>query len=378
MPTLKLNRPKLPTNIYVWSEPPDTSGDETLHFISERRRVKLKGHSFREFCQFVLPLLDGHHTLEEIAQEVAHVFERADLEAALQLMTEQHLLEDAEGATLPADLVAQICPQLNFFQEMEIDSAQTQERLSGATVTVLGLGGAGAAVALSLAAARVGNIRCADVARVSMTDSYFSPVFAPTDTGAYRAHVVKRRIEMTAPQVRVAAYVQALEADEDLQQIILGADFIICALDAGLSSLIYKLNRVCLKETVRWTSCALSGAEIIFGPTVHPFETACYLCYKMRAVACAANPEDEFALASFLDNRKRDDGSRRENTVFGAGIAAGLLGLEALKELSGVFQPTAAGKIFVLNLLDLTWTRHVVLREPACPACFQPHAGDAK
>ena len=38
-----------------------TRKDEVLHFVSPQRRVKLKGHSFREFVQNVVPLLDGTH-----------------------------------------------------------------------------------------------------------------------------------------------------------------------------------------------------------------------------------------------------------------------------------------------------------------------------
>ncbi|HKQ52260.1 MAG TPA: hypothetical protein VJT74_07830, partial [Pyrinomonadaceae bacterium] len=81
--------------------------------------------------------------------------------------------------------------------------------------------------------------------------------------------------------------------------------------------------------------------------------------------------EDEFAFESFLDRRKQDDSGRRENLVFGANVAANLVGLEALKELSGVLPAKSVGKIIVLDLLELTTTKHLVLRKPWCPACFK-------
>jgi adenylyltransferase/sulfurtransferase len=104
---------------------------------------------------------------------------------------------------------------------------------------------------------------------------------------------------------------------------------------------------------------------------VYPFQTACYLCYKMRSVACAGNPEDSFAFEQFLDRRKRDDSGCRENLVFAAGIAANVLGLEVLKELSGILSPSTRGSIVVVDLLELRVSRHVVLRKPWCPACFR-------
>jgi adenylyltransferase/sulfurtransferase len=251
------------------------------------------------------------------------------------------------------------------------------------------MSGAGATAALSLAAARVGTLRCVDALPVAPADHYLSHVFAPSDVGQGRAQLVAQKIKTAAPQVSASAHAEPLQTDDEVVAAIEGSDFVINCLDAGQSSLIYKLNRACLKTGTRWTSCALSGVEVILGPTIHPFETPCYLCYKMRSVACAANPEDEFAFESFLDGRKQDDSGRRESLVFGANIAANLVSLEAIKEVSGVLTGNAVGKIVVFDLLELTSTRHVVLRKPWCPACFklaadagtvpsaQPQAGTA-
>ena len=121
----------------------------------------------------------------------------------------------------------------------------------------------------------------------------------------------------------------------------------------------------------------MAGAEIVVGPVMHPGHTACYLCYRMRVVSCAGNPEDAFAYERYLDGRKRDDGVRRENLVFGAGLAANLVGLEVVKLLTGVMEPSLVGRILSVRLTDLGVQRHTVLRKPWCPACFTPEAGAA-
>jgi adenylyltransferase/sulfurtransferase len=363
-------RPRLPSHYYVWFEPPDDKGDEVLHFVSERRKIKLKGHSFREFQQYVLPLLDGRHTVAEIQAEVADLFAPEDLEAGLKLLAEQNLLEDAAASPLPADLHGRLEPQLNFFHEVAIRPQQMQQQLADATVSIVGLAGAGATAAVALATAHVGTLRCIDSLPVAAADPYLAPVYAPGDVGGARADVIRRRVEALAPQVKVVTHPAALETDADVQAAVQGSAFVLCCLDAGQAALSYRLNRVCLRAGIRWTSCATSGLEVVVGPTVHPLETACYLCYKMRAVACSHNPEQEFAFQHFLDRRKRDDSGRRENLVFGTGLAGNLLGLEALKELTGVAPPAAVGRILVLDLLDLSLTKHLVLRKPWCPACF--------
>lgn len=374
MSTAKFQRPRLPSNIYVWFEPPDASGDEVLYFVSESKRVKLKGHSFREFQQLVIPLLDGQHTLAEIEARVADTFAPEDLEDGLQLLAAHNLLEDAGQYEIPLDLSNQLAPQLNFFHEINMHSGEMQERLLKATVTLVGMGGAGAAAAMSLAAAHVGTLRLVDSSPVAPADCYLSPFFLPEDVGEPRAQVVSSRIAAAAAQVNVSAQTKALQTDDEMAEVIAGSDFVINSLDAGQSSLAYKLNRACLKTSTRWTSCALSGVEVVIGPTVYPFETACYLCYKMRSVACAANPEDEFAFESFLDRRKQDDSGRRESLVFGANIAANLVSLEAIKELSGVLRANTAGRLIIFDVLEFTSTKHSVLRKPWCPACFKTTA----
>ena len=374
MSTPTFNRPRLPTHYYVWSEPPDQDGDEVLYFASAQRRVKLKGHSFREFEQYVIPLLDGRHTFREIAEAVADVFDAEDLAAGLRILAEHRLLTDTDGQTPEPEQPELLAPQLNFFHEMNLDPSEIQARLRGADVTVFGLGGAGAPAALALAAARVGRLRLVDPAPVGGADTYLSNVFSPGDEGEPRAAVVARRVGTAAPEVSVTVHTGRPENDEDVFALVEGSDFVINCMDAGEGSLVYKLNRVCLRAGIRWTSCALSGAEVTVGPTIHPSETACYLCYKMRAVACAGNPEDEFAFESFLDQRKQDDTARHENLVCGVQMAAGLVSLEALKSLSGALTSSAVGKVVVFNLLDLTAGKHVVLRKPWCPACFKTEA----
>lgn len=369
MSTFKFNRPTLPDHYYIWFEPPDKSGDEILRFASSRRRIKLKGTSFREFQQRVIPLLDGKHTLSEIAAAVADVFAHEDLEAGLQLLADHNLLRDTTDAGL--DTSERLAPQMNFFHEMETNAEEIQARLQSATVTIMGLGGPGAGAALALAAAGVGTLRCFDAERVTAADTYLSPCFSAAHVSEERTTIIARVIAASSPETIVTTYMETPADDDQVLKLISGSDFVLNCLDVGQSSLIYKLNRACLKANLRWSSAAVMGPEVIIGPTVVPFETACYLCYKMRTVAIAGNPEEEFAFETFLDRRKRDDSARRESLVFGVGVASNLLSLEAIKALSGSVNVSARGKIIVLDLLTLESSKHVVLRKPWCPACFQ-------
>ena len=352
-----MKRPLLPSHYTVWFEPPDEAGDEVLHIVSERRSLALKGFAFREFSERVVPLLDGSRSLEEIEHATADVFRAEDLRECLALLEAQGVIVDAPES-LPADGVARrMTPQLNLFRDLAPEH-DLQARLEAATV------------ALSLAAAGVGTLRLHDHLPVAPADVYYAPALGVDAIGTSRAARVAALARAGAPQLELAPSEQRLEEEGHVRAAIAGADYVVCCLDAAQSNLVFKLNRVCLADGIRWISCSLSGAEIVVGPAVHPGRGPCYMCYRMRAIACAGNPQDAFAYERQLDRRRSDDSGRRENLVFGAGIAGNLLGSEVVKELTGLAEPSLVGRIMTVGLTDLAITRHTVLRKPGCPACF--------
>ena len=370
-----MRQPFLPESYAVWFDPPDENGDEVLHVVSDHRAFRLKGHSFREFCERVVPLLDGTRSLEEIQSLTSDVFRPQDLEESLRLLESQGIVVEAVEPALPPEAAERMAPQLNLFRELA-PAEDVQGRLSAATVALIGLGGAGPTVALALAAAGVGALRCHDPLPVSSTDVYYSPFLGVEASSETRADRVETLVRAAAPQVDVHASSASLESEEEIRAAVDGADFVVCCLDAAQSNLTFKLNRVCLATGQRWGSCALAGAEVVVGPVVHPNRSACYLCYRMRTVACAGNPDDAFAYERYLDRRKSDDSGRRQSLVAGAGIAANILASEVIKELSGLAEPSLVGRILTLHLTDLAVERHTVLRKPGCPACDSSPGSD--
>lgn len=374
MPSTPLfEKPRLPSHYLVRFEPPDSSGDEVLVFRSQRRTLKLKGHSFREFHQRVVPLLDGRRTLDEIEREVADVFAPEDLRAGLELLREQGLLAEGDGDAPPGAGSGR-APQANYFHELGLDSAQAQARLGAATVAVFGAGALGAAAARPLAAAGVGTLRLVDDQPVGPADPYLTAgLLAPDRVGSPRAEAVAAALGGLDRDTRFEPAGDPLASDEEVVEAIAGADFVVAAIDPGLSSLTYKLNRACLATGTPWISGAVDGFEGVVGPKVRPGETPCYLCYQMRSVACSDHPETEFAHLKHLDRRRRDDSGEREALVFGFGVVGNLLGLETCKALLSL-PSSLAGSIVVVDFHALTSTRHKVLRKPWCPACYPADA----
>ena len=370
MPIDPSQRLRIPSHYYVYCDPPDKAGEEVLHFVSPNRRVKLKGHSFREFVQHVVPMLDGRRSVTEIHAEVSDLFAVEDLVACLDLLSENSLLEDGSAWKLDAATEERLRPQLNLFHDLSPRPWEIQQRLQNAKVTIFGLTGPGVAAARALAAAGLGTLRCVDEGVVAPADLYFCPEFQPSDCGALRCDALKRHLASETSTATVEAVTTPLTDDRMVEQAAAGSDFVINCIDDGNISLVYKLNRACLRSKTPWTSIASSGFEIVLGPTVYPGETACYLCYRMRMVVCADNPEASFDFESFLDRRKSDDSSRRANLVFGSAVAGHLGGMEVVKALCLPEMLATRGRIQVVDLRDLSSVAHVVLRKPWCPACL--------
>ena len=368
-------RPLIPSCYYILYEPPDAKGDEALLFVSQRRRIKVKGTMLREFKRAVLPLLDGRHTLAEIEASVASELPSGQVSSALQLLEDQNLLiADAPEQFLT--LSGRLAPQLNFFHELGLAAGEAQNRLSRAKVSVLGLGGLGSLVAVGLAAAGVGRLGLIDDLPVRDADGLHSPVYTAADLGKDRASAVKEAIEARFSSVSVDARETGIETDAQMAAAIDGANFVACCVDSGNSLYRYKLNRVCKASRIPWMTCVAAGFEGIVGPTVRSGETACYLCYTMRSVALARDPEEDFNFQHFLDSRRTDDGDKRESLAFSAELVASLAGLEILKSLIGVESLETDGAILVVDFLRAGMRRHTVLRNPRCPVCFPSSPDD--
>jgi bacteriocin biosynthesis cyclodehydratase domain-containing protein len=361
-------KPRLRTNYYLLYEPPDRDGEEALTVLSERRRIELKGRFLREFTRYVVPLLDGSHELDEIREQVADVFAPGDLDAALELLVAQRLLEDVDDDPAAADEMRRTAPQANYVHELGADPKAVAQALARMRITLVGAGSLGAALAQGLVAAGVRNLHAVDARAVRPQDTYLGAAFALADVGRPRVEALRDRLAQTAPGVTVSAATEALADDAAADAAVAGSDFVVSCVDAADVATNYRLNRVCAARGIPWLPAVARGFEVLVGPTVEP-GGACFLCATMRGVACERDPFRAFTQQSYFDRRERDDSDRRENVVFGIGLAANLTGLEIFNRACGL-QAATRGAVLVFDLVKLQLDRYTVLRKPDCPVCF--------
>jgi adenylyltransferase/sulfurtransferase len=362
-------KPLLLRHYRVHFEPAAGDEEEALVFTSEGKRLVIRGRSLELFLERVVPLLDGRSSVEEIEAQTADVFDPRQLEQSLELLTANRVVEDAEASGLIGEADARLAPQLAYLREVSADPAGVMAALARAQVTILGLGAVGATAAAALAAANVGRIRCVDSSAVSAADPFLAQLFGQADVGRPRAEVARERIRSVSPETAVETVSDDLDADDAVVAAVEGSDFVLGCLDPGLSSVTYKLNRACLARLTPWSSATVTAFEGVVGPTVIPYETACYLCYQMRAVAARDDPEQALGELRALDRSRVDASAHRENLAFGAGIVGNLLALEAFKVILGM-RSALAGRILTVDFMGPRMKQHVVLRKPWCPDCF--------
>jgi len=111
------------------------------------------------------------------------------------------------------------------------------------------------------------------------------------------------------------------------------------------------------------------GHRAELGPLVLPGDGPCYLCWRMRAIAC----EEDFGAAMSWEEHlaageSQPVGERPVLPNLPPWIA-GVLGHEALAQILGIAQPRLVGAVLAVDALELTERVHQVIRRPDCPAC---------
>jgi adenylyltransferase/sulfurtransferase len=365
----------LPECFLHWTEAAGVNDEDVFRLSSWRRSLTLKGTSFREFEAEVLPLLTGRLTVDEISEQVADVFHRDELVAALNMLASQGILvEGSEHGTIGPGLTA----QAGWLSEVAPDRRQAQQKLVDAHVVVFGAGLHGAVVARSLVAAGIGKLTIVDPAHVAPSDLYFSGLFSLDDMETNRADALAARLLTSEGGTALESQSDRPKDSQDILALITGASLVLCCLDSGELHLAQQLNLACRSAGVNWIAASLEGTELVVGPGFFRGDNGpCYTCWRVREISGSANPESRLALEMHLDGLRSDISGRRENLASAADIVGGMLATEALTWLTESSGPNLDGRFLTVGLPGLRVEKHTVLRKPGCPVCG-PAAGSTK
>ncbi|MBI1284615.1 MAG: molybdopterin-synthase adenylyltransferase MoeB [Thiobacillus sp.] len=224
-----------------------------------------------------------------------------------------------------------------------------QQRITQATVLIVGAGGLGCPAALYLGASGVGTLLLADGDSVDLTNLQRQIGHATAAIGENKADSLSRSIRAINPEIEVKSIAAALAGDA-LHEAVEAVDLVVDASDNFATR--HAVNRAC----VALRRPLVSGAAIGFSGQLAVFDSRrpaspCYHCL-------------------FPDHAEEPEVRCAEAGVFSplVGVIGAMQAMEALKLLAGVGE-TLIGRLLLWDGLQTGVRVMNVPRDPACPVC---------
>ncbi|MUM78833.1 TOMM precursor leader peptide-binding protein [Pseudodesulfovibrio sp. F-1] len=348
-------RPKLSVSYHVIG-----MDDDRVQFRNGQDLFVIKGPGLLNLVHTLFPLLTGELTVEEI---LAHMDEKHPPEAILKLLhrlVQRRVVRDAINNQFDVPGVSEF--QKAYFSQFTHRPKSNLTALAKSRVTVLGLGPLGASVAEILARSGVGSIEVSDEQPVTKDDLLLS-AYSEDTVGITRECAMAHFGEKTFPTTTWSF--TSLPSEES--PVYEASDYMIVCLENYRPDILDRVNDFSLAYGTPYTWCCLDSLSGTVGPTVLPHETACFNCYRTRVNANADYPEE---LQVYEDQLM----SNGNSTVFGylpphIQILSGLVSLEVIKDLSGLTPPLTYNAQLEINLLNMEFALHSVLKLPRCTSC---------
>ena len=222
-----------------------------------------------------------------------------------------------------------------------------QERLMASTVLVVGAGGLGSPVALYLAAAGVGRLIIADFDRVDLTNLQRQILHATDRIGTPKADSARRTLHALNPEIEIVPIGRRLEG-ELLQEQVAASDAVVDGSDNFATR--FAVN----------AACVATGRPLIAGAVIR---------WEGQVSVYTGRPGDPCYRCLYGNGGEVED-TCSENGILApvAGIVGSIQATETLKVLSGV-GTTLAGRLLILDALEMRFRTLTLTRDPACPVC---------
>ena len=222
-----------------------------------------------------------------------------------------------------------------------------QERLMASTVLVVGAGGLGSPVALYLAAAGVGRLVIADFDRVDLTNLQRQILHATDRIGTAKAESARRTLHALNPEIEIVPIGRRLEG-ELLQEQVAASDAVVDGSDNFATR--FAVN----------AACVATGRPLIAGAVIR---------WEGQVSVYTGQPGDP-CYRCLYGNGGEVEETCSENGILApvAGIVGSIQATETLKVLSGV-GTTLAGRLLILDALEMRFRTLTLTRDPACPVC---------
>ncbi|GJL77834.1 MAG: hypothetical protein NPINA01_08230 [Nitrospinaceae bacterium] len=308
-------------------------GNDRLQLRGTEFSYTLKHDLFIKALESISPLLNGEHSVDEIASSGGQTYLPTTITFLLKMLRANGLLQ--EGDVLPPD---PLTPEdlsrhdnlVQFLSHYVSNPVGSLALLKGAKVAVVGSPSLKACVQESLSGSGI-------------------------DSSLELQHILDK---------------SQSNNDLSLDHSIKNLDYLIVCEETPDPKLCKRINSLCLKHGVRWARVALEGTKAILGPTVIPHQSACFVCYEKRIDSNISELEDHVAYRNHLESSET---LQNEGIISPLNsVLAGQMALELVRLITGFAPPKTIGRFYEFSAVSPAVVGHEVLRLPRCPACILP------
>ena len=182
--------------------------------------------------------------------------------------------------------------------------------------------------------------------------------------------------EMLAPRWPMTRFVSAAATltKQTAADLVADSQLVVVSVDRAMSATRHWINRATLDAGIPSIYADVRGHRAELGPLVLPDKGPCYMCWRMRAIACEEDFDSAMAWEEHFDAVRAPPGIGRPELPNLSPWIASVLGHEALAAILGIAQPRLSGAVLTIDGLELTQRVDHVIPHPNCPACRKKDA----
>ncbi|SIH38993.1 molybdenum cofactor biosynthesis protein MoeB1 [Mycobacteroides abscessus subsp. abscessus] len=248
---------------------------------------------------------------------------------------------DRPGYVIDADIELQdrySRPQL-YYNLRGANPAQVQQRISAATVAVVGCGGIGNMVSAALAGSGVGTLVLADYDTIETSNLSRQIMFRESDVGQNKVTVLARELRnlnsLTTVRELADFRIESPESFAALGEV----DVIVLSADSP-ARIVFWCNEYCLPRGIPFINVGYINDLPVVGPFVIPGVTGCWKCSNP-----AAKVGDEATAPNF---------ARTPSHAWTNMVSAGIAVDDVLSYVGGYAEPSTLNRRLGLYKTDLT------------------------
>jgi molybdopterin/thiamine biosynthesis adenylyltransferase len=345
--------------------------DNIIYFLS-RPGVAIEMVDASGFISKVCKLMDGEKDIDQLKQSLLPEFpnETPYLESLLTALDNEYLLEDV-SRNYPDNLTsydtARWSRNIEFFAsycKAADNKYSHQAKLKSTKVAVLGLGGVGSNILYNLVAMGVCNIKAVDFDQVELSNLNRQIIYNESDVGKLKSVAAEERISQFLPNANIEFINKKITCSEDIEEIIVGQDIVISAIDQPREKVMDWFNMASVKHGIPFI-CGALDSRVAICYTVFPGKTGCMECWKDNASKSAM-------LFNNLIQHENFTPSLSPNVAIMPfiSIVSGLVTNELLKIITGIAEPQSLGQLCTYDFatsqitISESWKKN-----PACPVC---------